>query len=149
MNTQNSTGGLTAIARDPQTIFVYWNPGAFGADRLSGKPGANVRAIIGWRLELRSVDGQVRREVEIDPAAGKYYFNALIPGLTYDITLRLVDTMTEQHTVGRCLPVSLPGGSFSTESANGWEVSVQELVSLLGDEGRKFGGASDQRPTGC
>ena len=146
MNDQNATGGLTAIARDPQTIFVYWNPGSFGADRLTGKPGANVRAIVGWRLKIASIDRQVKREVEIDPAAGKYYFNALIPGLTYEISLCLIDTMTEAHTVGRCPPVALPSGNFSKESGQGWEVSPQDLVALLGEEGRKYGGSSGQQP---
>lgn len=144
MNNQNPTGGLSALARDPQTIFVYWNPGSFGADHLSGKPGSNVRAIVGWRLELRSDDGQVRREVEINPDAGRYYFNSLIPGLTYTVALRLMDTMTEMHTAGRSLPVTLPGLGFSSESAKGWEVSVQDLVGLLGEEGRKYGGSSGQ-----
>jgi hypothetical protein len=146
MNNQTATGGLTAIARDPQTIFVYWNPGSFGADKFSGKPGSNVRAIIGWRLKLASADRQVRREIEIDPAVGKYYFNSLIPGLTYEISLCLIDTMTEEHTVGRCLPVTLPSGNFSAESSAGWEVSERELVALLGEEGRKYAGSSGHSP---
>lgn len=146
MDIPHETGGLTAIARDPHTIFVYWTPGAFGADKLTGKPGANVRAIIGWRLRLQSADCQVKREIEIDPAAGSYYFHELIPGLSYEINLALVDTMTELHTVGRCRPVDLPAKVFSSESSDQWPVSIAQLTSMLGEEGRRYTGSSGNTP---
>lgn len=142
MNHQPANCSFTAIARDPRTIFVYWDAGCFGGDKLTGKPGANVRAIIAWKLRVRDRSTGEDNLVGIDPATGKHYLHNLAPGHCYEISLCQQDTMRDLHTIARAAPLTLPENTFSALSSPDWEVTMEGLAALLGDEGRNYLGSS-------
>ena len=132
-----------AIARDPHTIFIYWDAEKVGADKLTGKPGSNIRAIAGWALDAHCPDTGDVLVCAIDPAAGRHYLHGLVPGQTYHVRLCMQDTMRDLHTLVRFPPVTTPCGSFCQEAHPDWPVSLDELRALLGPEGLNYLGASD------
>lgn len=125
---------LTAVARDPSTVFVCWDASAFGSDLLNGKIGANVRAIAGWCLRVAPQDGDPVDYV-ITPETGKYYVNGLRPGGVYWISIMLQDTVREKHRVCACGPLATPVAAVSEEEMRGWEISKETLAALCGGEG--------------
>ncbi len=148
MENNPECGGIKAIARDPHTIFVYWDADMIGSDKLSGRPGANVRAVIAWSLKLYCCDTKDVLMQEVDPASGKHYFHGLHSGYTYQIRLCQVDTMGDAHCFLQCDEVVLPRSGFSSTHDPEWAVSKQDLVEIMGKE--FFGaGSSDRFMSAC
>lgn len=135
-------GGACALARDPQTIFIYWDQ-SIGSDKLNGAIGANVRAIIGWALKVKCLQENHEYTFEVDPKRGSHYLCELHPGWSYDIRLCQMDTMGEYHTLCRCGTITLEQAGFSPEHDPMYPVSVQELVQMLGSENFSCIGSSD------
>ena len=125
---------LTAVARDPRTAFVCWDRQAFGSDKLNGKVGANVRAIVGWCLRVASVDGLFCRDCVIAPEAGNYYLTGLRGGVDYRVSILAQDTVREKHQLAACGPFALPADAVSDEEMAGWEISKDLLRELCGGE---------------
>lgn len=133
---QTTTFLLTAMAQTPQTLFVCWDAEALANDKLTGKIGANVRAIVGWGLRI-SGDDEVRDFV-ITPAIGKYYVHQLCGGKTYKISLFAQDTMREKHTIVICGEVTMPQNKIA-DDANA-TISAELLRELCGGEVDDGGG---------
>lgn len=144
MDSDEKTAGAMAIARDPRTIFIYWDAEQTGTDKLTGKPGANIRAVTAWFISASCHDTGDIINCPVDPSAGRFYLHELIPGQTYQIRLCMQDTMGDLHTLIRFAPVTTPSGGFSTVQHQDWTVSLEELKSLLGPEGLQYLGSSDQ-----
>lgn len=124
---------LTAVARDPHTIFVCWDVAAFGSDKLNGKVGGNVRAIAGWCLRVNALDSSFSQDYAITPEAGKYYIGALRAGTDYKVSLLLQDTVQEKHLVSSCGPLALPNTTVSDAEMRGWEINKEAFIELFGD----------------
>lgn len=123
---------LTAVAQEPRTLFVCWDAAAFGSDKLNGKVGANVRAIIGWCLRATALEGGGYRDFAITPETGRCYLTGMEPGQTYQISLLLQDTVREKHLVCGCGPLTMPVAAVSDEEVAGWEISKETLAALCG-----------------
>lgn len=143
MTDSSAKDNFRAIARDPHTIFVYWDADCVGGDKLSGKPGANVRAIIGWTLEVYCCDTKTSEEYSIEPQAGKYYFHGLHSGYTYRVKLCQIDTMKHSHCFHKYEDVTLPRAGFSGVSDPEWAVSPDEIMALIGPISEGMFGASE------
>jgi len=111
---------IVAMARGPQTVFVYW--------RLEGPRSAKVARELGlqaqWVLRTLDLTDDTSRSVPVDPSAGNHYVEAT-PGHVYGFELAAragrkwrtvcrtarVEVPSDRPAAGRSAPAAQgPGG---------------------------------------
>lgn len=119
-----------AIARDPRTLFVYWNidwASAFAADEPRDR-----------LVFLRTIteDGAIESEWAIEPLLGSYYAAVQKPRARYRSDLGYYTRTGEWKTVGTSELVTVPADSASGAGAIDvatvpFHLSFQKLVDLF------------------
>ena len=121
--------GLHALARDPETLFVFWDwPKTVREDAAGGlkSPGAMLRVFDGDSLV---------QELQFSPESRSFYVHRLRPGRRYRVEAYFVGADGRSRQIGRSSNVvQLPGPTYSRADARFMEVSWEaDLSRLRGD----------------
>jgi hypothetical protein len=126
---------LVTVARDPSTLFLYWELGGIADPATSD-----------WAVRLENIDTGAVSLSMIDPAAGSWYLSAL-PGKTYRAELGTVSD-GEFTPYLQSETVRTPRLSYSTIGDVSWMISEKALFELQALGGELFSGGSRFTATG-
>jgi hypothetical protein len=120
---------LHALARDPETLFVFWDwPKTLREEAAGGlkSPGAVLRVFDGDSLV---------QELQFSPELRSFYVHRLRPGRRYRVEAYLVGADGRSRQIGQSSNVvQLPGPTYSRADARFMEVSWEaDLGRLRGD----------------
>lgn len=124
------TETLTLLARDPHTIFAFWDIDWNAA--LRGLP-PKTRAV---HLRLLDIDGVEASMVEIEPMAGSCYIEVGEADATYSGEIGYFHPATKWNCLATSELVTTPAAEFSTETEVDFatvpfHLSFQRMVDLL------------------
>ena len=121
---------LFAMARDPRTLFVYWN---IDWSRVFAQGEPAHRQVY---LRVKDADGTGVSESVIEPMLGSYYAGKVQPGRAYRVEVGYYDVKEEWHSVGNSSAVTMPREGASDNAAVDlatvpFHLSFQRLVDLF------------------
>jgi hypothetical protein len=120
---------LFAIARDPRTIFTYWN---IDWPTIFAKTAPVDRQV---HLRVRSADG-IEASAAVEPMAGDYYLTVPQPRGTYRVEIGYYQPPDVWHSVATSDQVNMPPDSVA-ENADldlatiPFHLSFQRLIDLF------------------
>ncbi|HEX4639113.1 MAG TPA: DUF4912 domain-containing protein [Chthoniobacterales bacterium] len=126
---------LFAIARDPQTLFVYWNidwPAVFE------KTAPVDRQV---HLRLHRSDGTEEATVAVEPMAGNFYLKITEPQERYEVEIGYYHPESVWNSVATSDEIKLPperaGGNGIVDLATiPFHLSFQRLIDSFGTSNR-------------
>lgn len=121
---------LFAIARDPRTLFTYWNvdwPGVFA------KTEPVDRQVY---LRVKKADGTEESEFLVEPMLGSYYARVTQPRGTYRVEIGYYQPANEWHSITTSDEVIMPPESVSEKvdvdvATVPFHISFQRIVDLF------------------
>jgi hypothetical protein len=121
---------LFAMARDPRTLFAYWNID-WSTIFAQGEPAD--RQVY---LRVKKADGTEVSESVIEPMLGSYYAGEVQPDGAYRVELGYYDGKGEWHSVTSSSVVTMPREGASDNAAVDvatvpFHLSFQRLVDLF------------------
>jgi hypothetical protein len=121
---------LFAIARDPRTLFTYWNLNWTDAF-ASGEPQDR-------QVQLRVIDhaGAIESEWVVEPMLGSFYAAVANPRATYRVELGYYGREGSWKSLARSEAVTMPADAVSEETAVDvatvpFHLSFQRLIDLF------------------
>ena len=120
---------LFAIARDPRTIFTYWN---IDWPTIFAKTAPVDRQV---HLRVRSADG-IEASAAVEPMAGDYYLTVTQPRGTYRVEIGYYQPADVWHSVATSDQVNMPPDGVA-ENADvdlatiPFHLSFQRLIDLF------------------
>jgi Domain of unknown function (DUF4912) len=119
-----------AIARDPRTIFAYWNidwPAIFGGNRPVDRQ-VHVR--------VYKADGTQERSAAVEPMSGSCYLPVSNPGENYRVELGYYQPQDRWNSVAISDDVTMPADSFARDgdvdvATVPFHLSFQRLIDLF------------------
>jgi hypothetical protein len=119
-----------AIARDPRTLFTYWNidwPAAFGSDQPLDRQ---------VHLRVITADGKEESESVVEPMLGSYYARVAKPKNVYRVELGYYGQSGAWKSVAVSDPVSMPADSVSENTVVDvatvpFHLSFQKMIDLF------------------
>src|SRR5712692_4301887 len=121
---------LFAIARDPRTLFTYWNIDWAG---LFAKTEPFDRQVY---LRVKKADGSEESESLIEPLLGSYYALVAQPRGTYHVEIGYYQPANEWHSIATSDEVTMPPESVSEKvdvdvATVPFHLSFQHIVDLF------------------
>jgi len=121
---------LVVIARDPTTLFAYWELGGSLRPRLSQELGSAGLASAQWILRLTQLATGATLDIRVDPQAGNWYM-AVQPGTAYESEFGLRDAHGGYRRLLAGGRVCTPPASFSSHYDRQWMVLEEDYLRLL------------------
>lgn len=140
---------LVALARDPWTLFCYWELNGTRLRALNRERGAGFIDACAWALRIHRIDEGVAHDVEIDSSAGCWYIQLDRQG-RYQIELALLTPDGEWIALLASHVVQMPAEQPSEHINEVWtnedqphtemdEEALRQLDELLWPEGLRGG----------
>jgi len=122
---------LIAIARDPRTIFAYWNVDWWTVFRDALPVDRQVH------LRLHCADGLEEREITVEPMAGMHYLTILQRHRACRVEIGYYLPADVWHSVATSNEIAIPSAeTFEAEHVDlatiPFHLSFQKLVDLFG-----------------
>ncbi|MDQ6807877.1 MAG: DUF4912 domain-containing protein [Verrucomicrobiota bacterium] len=135
-----ATPSLVSIARDPHTIFAYWD--------IDWIPvfGSNPPADQKVRLRLTSESTPEEETARVEPFAGSFYISCAKPDTTYRVEIGYYQPSEVWHSVAISNPITTPAAEAAADDSEFNLVNVpfhlhfQRLVDLF--RGSRYDGAA-------
>jgi hypothetical protein len=124
-----SANRMTAMLRDPSTIFVYWNLGGEARDFLRKKVGEEAYRAALWMLRLTNLDTGRAQDVGVDPDAGNWYLK-VDPDAMYETEIGL-KSGSQFFRALSAAPVRVPPESYSAVYDRDWMVLEEDYKRLM------------------
>lgn len=135
-----ATPSLVSVARDPHTIFAYWDIDWSAVFRSDPPPDHKVH------LRLKSETAADEESVSVEPFAGSCYISCAKPGTTYRVEIGYYQPFEVWHSVAVANPVATPAAEAAADDSEFNLVNVpfhlhfQRLVDLF--RGSRYDGAA-------
>jgi hypothetical protein len=132
---------LTAMPRDPNWVYVYWELQGGALDRLRFHHSAEIIDNARWVLRVRAGDVARASYVDIDMRVGQWYLH-VSPGNVFTIDMGLINQLGKFVEVLKGVEVTTPRAGVSPVCDERWMIMREELVKLL----TATGSAPDEIP---
>lgn len=140
---------LVALARDPWTLFCYWELNGTRLRALNRERGEGFIDACAWALRLHRIDEGIAQDIEIDSSAGCWYIQLDRQG-RYQIELALLSPDGEWIALMASHIVQMPAEQPSPHANETWtsddqlhadmdEEALRKLDELLWPEGLRSG----------
>ncbi len=133
----NGDDRVHALARDPETLFVFWDFPAALRERTA-------RGLKSPRAVLRVFEGeQLVRETEFAPESRSFYLHHLSPGHRYRVEAHYVGVDRESRKMGKSsstveLPRSAPSRGEARFMRLPWKMDLRQINENLSASGVEF-----------
>lgn len=121
---------FAAIARDPSTVFVYWDLAGDAMSSLESRLSEDDLAASAWTIRLTDLDTGATSTIEIEPEARNWYLDVM-PGRTYVVELGVIDPGKTFHRVFPATRLRTPDPSYSQEFDKQWMILEEDYLQLL------------------
>jgi hypothetical protein len=121
---------LFAIARDPRTIFTYWNIDWASIFESSAPVDRQIH------LRVYRDDGTEETSAPAEPMSGNYYLTVSSPRSTYRVEIGYYQPQDQWHPVGRSEAVTMPAEQTAEGAAVDlatipFHLTFQRLIDLF------------------
>lgn len=121
---------FVALARDPSTLFVYWNIQADAVKEMARQMGDTVYAKSVWTIRLTNLSNAVSENVEIDLDARNWYIG-VHPGCQYTVEIGLLRPDGVFFRALSAPTVSIPPLGYSHIYDKQWMILEEDYRKLL------------------
>lgn len=125
---------ITALARGPYTLFVFWELTEEAIEKARASHGKSLPSLR-WTLRLNKTDVDIDGathlyDVTVDPSLNSYYLTVKEAGAIYSVAIGLTDDEGRFFPIAQSNQVTTPVDRPSDQTDETWSVSDEDFALL-------------------
>jgi hypothetical protein len=138
---------ITAMVRDPNWIFVYWELAGQRRDEITETYGPQAIKNLQWVLRVRNLSDGTHQDIPVLLDSKNWYLNVK-SGRSYAVELGIITREHEFVSFVRSNQVATPPGGASSQADEQWMVKDRDFEKFLAMYGEVPAGGSPTRAPG-